>query len=105
MDLLLLRSDAVRSSSPVSCPSSFSLFGVYLMAFHQAQYILNEFFTPTSRSNHNSVLSRHKAPVNNITPNGVRYTTGPGPVRTLQLPLVQRLSMPCLVNLSNTCWI
>ncbi|XP_056442409.1 transmembrane protein 131-like isoform X4 [Gadus chalcogrammus] len=54
----------------------FSLFGVCLMAFHQAQYILNEFFTPSSRSNHNSVLSRHKAPVNNITPNGVRTKGG-----------------------------
>ncbi|CAL8330823.1 unnamed protein product [Lota lota] len=54
----------------------FSLFGVCLMAFHQAQYILNEFFTPSNRSNHNSVLSRHKAPVNNITPNGVSRTKG-----------------------------
>ncbi|KAK0137410.1 Transmembrane protein 131-like [Merluccius polli] len=54
----------------------FSLFGVCLMAFHQAQYILNEFFTPSNRGNHNSVLSRHKAPVNNITPNGVNRTKG-----------------------------
>lgn len=52
---------------------SFSLFGVCLMAFHQAQYILNEFSTPSIRSNHNSVLSRDNGPVNNITPNGVKY--------------------------------
>lgn len=52
---------------------SFSLFGVCLMAFHQAQYILNEFSTPSVRSNHNSVLSRDNGPVNNITPNGVKY--------------------------------
>ncbi|KAF5902206.1 transmembrane protein, partial [Clarias magur] len=32
----------------------FSLAGVCLMAFHQAQYILREFSTPTPRSNHNS---------------------------------------------------
>ncbi|KAM9449921.1 transmembrane protein 131-like isoform 3-T3 [Clarias gariepinus] len=32
----------------------FSLAGVCLMAFHQAQYILREFTTPTPRSNHNS---------------------------------------------------
>lgn len=43
------------------------------MAFHQAQYILNEFSTPSIRSNHNSVLSRDNGPVNNITPNGVKY--------------------------------
>lgn len=52
---------------------SFSLFGVCLMAIHQAQYILNEFSTPSIRSNHNSVLSRENGPVNNITPNGVKY--------------------------------
>lgn len=52
---------------------SFSLFGVCLMAFHQAQYILNEFSTPSIRSNHNSVLSRDNGHVNNITPNGVKY--------------------------------
>uniref|UniRef100_G3PX51 Transmembrane 131 like n=1 Tax=Gasterosteus aculeatus aculeatus TaxID=481459 RepID=G3PX51_GASAC len=49
----------------------FSLFGVCLMAFHQAQYILTEFSTPTIRSNHNSVLSRENGPVNNMAPNGV----------------------------------
>ncbi|XP_070772139.1 transmembrane protein 131-like [Enoplosus armatus] len=54
----------------------FSLFGVCLMAFHQAQYILNEFSTPSIRSNHNSVLSRDNGPVNNITPNGVNKTKG-----------------------------
>ncbi|TKS68446.1 Transmembrane protein 131-like [Collichthys lucidus] len=54
----------------------FSLFGVCLMAFHQAQYILNEFSTPTIRSNHNSVLSRDNGPVNNITPNGVNKAKG-----------------------------
>ncbi|KAG7314166.1 hypothetical protein KOW79_022662 [Hemibagrus wyckioides] len=32
----------------------FSLAGVCLMAFHQAQFILREFSTPTPRSNHNS---------------------------------------------------
>ena len=42
------------------------------MAFHQAQYILSEFSTPSIRSNHNSVLSRDNGPVNNITPNGVK---------------------------------
>lgn len=53
---------------------SFSLFGVCLMASYQAQYILNEFSTPSVRSNHNSVLSRDNGPANsNFTPNGVRY--------------------------------
>lgn len=53
---------------------SFSLFGVCLMASYQAQYILNEFSTPSTRSNHNSALPRDNGPVNsNITPNGVRY--------------------------------
>lgn len=50
---------------------SFSLFGVCLMAFHQAQYILNEFSTPSVRSNHNSVLPRENG--SNNTPNGVTY--------------------------------
>ncbi|XP_038568921.1 transmembrane protein 131-like isoform X3 [Micropterus salmoides] len=54
----------------------FSLFGVCLMAFHQAQYILSEFSTPSIRSNHNSVLSRDNGPVNNITPNGANKTKG-----------------------------
>ncbi|XP_018558740.1 transmembrane protein 131-like [Lates calcarifer] len=54
----------------------FSLFGVCLMAFHQAQYILNEFSSPSIRSNHNSVLSRDNGSVNNITPNGVNKTKG-----------------------------
>ncbi|KAM7394502.1 hypothetical protein PAMP_021301 [Pampus punctatissimus] len=53
----------------------FSLFGVCLMAFHQAQYILNEFSMPSIRSNHNSVLSRDNGP-DNITPNGVNKTKG-----------------------------
>lgn len=52
---------------------SFSLFGVCLMACHQAQYILSEFSTPSIRSNHNPALSRDNGPVNNITPNGVKY--------------------------------
>lgn len=52
---------------------SFSLFGVCLMAFHQAQYILNEFSTPSIRNNHNSVLPRDNSSVNNITSNGVKY--------------------------------
>lgn len=43
------------------------------MAFYQAQFILNEFSAPSSRSNHNSVLSRENGSVNNITPNGVQY--------------------------------
>ncbi|XP_031718899.1 transmembrane protein 131-like isoform X3 [Anarrhichthys ocellatus] len=54
----------------------FSLFGVCLMAFHQAQYILSEFSTPTIRSNHNSVLSRDNGPVNNMAPNGVNKAKG-----------------------------
>lgn len=57
---------------------SFSLFGVCLMAFHQAQYILNEFSTPSVRSNHNSALSRENSSINNNnnnTPNGVTYVT------------------------------
>ncbi|KAL7404333.1 hypothetical protein ABVT39_013269 [Epinephelus coioides] len=54
----------------------FSLFGVCLMAFHQAQYILSEFSSPSIRSNHNSVLSRDNDSVNNITPNGVNKTKG-----------------------------
>ncbi|XP_030592593.1 transmembrane protein 131-like isoform X3 [Archocentrus centrarchus] len=54
----------------------FSLFGVCLMAFYQAQYILNEFSAPSSRSNHNSVMSRENGSVNNITPNGVNKTKG-----------------------------
>uniref|UniRef100_A0A7N8WKK0 Transmembrane 131 like n=1 Tax=Mastacembelus armatus TaxID=205130 RepID=A0A7N8WKK0_9TELE len=39
----------------------FSLFGVCLMAFHQAQYILNEFSAPSIRSNHNCVLQSYTA--------------------------------------------
>lgn len=54
-------------------PSSFSLFGVCLMAFRQAQYILREFSAPSIRSNHNFVLSRENGTINNITPNGVKY--------------------------------
>nr|XP_043883962.1 transmembrane protein 131-like isoform X2 [Solea senegalensis] len=53
-----------------------SLFGVCLMAFYQAQFILNEFSTTSSRSNHNSVLSRDNGSVNNITPNGINKTKG-----------------------------
>uniref|UniRef100_A0A7N8WSD5 Transmembrane 131 like n=1 Tax=Mastacembelus armatus TaxID=205130 RepID=A0A7N8WSD5_9TELE len=45
----------------------FSLFGVCLMAFHQAQYILNEFSAPSIRSNHNCVLSRDNRSVNSVT--------------------------------------
>ncbi|XP_026215381.1 transmembrane protein 131-like isoform X2 [Anabas testudineus] len=54
----------------------FSLFGVCLMAFRQAQYILNEFSTPSIRSNPNFVLPRDNGSVNNITPNGVNKTKG-----------------------------
>lgn len=43
------------------------------MAFRQAHYILNDFSTPSIRSNHNSVLSRENGSINNITPNGVKY--------------------------------
>nr|XP_057922112.1 transmembrane protein 131-like isoform X2 [Doryrhamphus excisus] len=52
-----------------------SLFGVCLMAFHQAQYILTEFSMPAVRHNHTSNLSRDKGPVN-ITPNGINKTKG-----------------------------
>ncbi|XP_062333261.1 transmembrane protein 131-like isoform X1 [Osmerus eperlanus] len=54
----------------------FSLVGVCLMAFHQAQYILSDFSNPGPRSNHNTVLSRDVVPVNNITPNGVNKMKG-----------------------------
>ncbi|XP_070302408.1 transmembrane protein 131-like isoform X6 [Salvelinus sp. IW2-2015] len=54
----------------------FSLAGVCLMAFHQAQYILTQFSSPTPRSIHNSALSRDNGPVNNITPNGVNKMKG-----------------------------
>ncbi|XP_032419461.1 transmembrane protein 131-like isoform X2 [Xiphophorus hellerii] len=54
----------------------FSLVGVCLMAFHQAQYILREFSTPSIRSNHNSVLSQENSSVNNITSNGVNKSKG-----------------------------
>lgn len=54
----------------------FSLVGVCLMAFHQAQYILREFSAPSIRSNHNSVLSRENSSVNNITSNGVNKSKG-----------------------------
>ncbi|XP_061769349.1 transmembrane protein 131-like isoform X3 [Nerophis ophidion] len=53
-----------------------SLFGVCLMAFHQAQYILTEFSMPAIRNNHTSTLSRDNGPVNNITSNGVNKTKG-----------------------------
>ncbi len=56
---------------PVSLCSS-SLAGVCLMAFHQAQHILSEFFTPSPRSNHNSV-PRENSSVNQISSNGVRW--------------------------------
>ncbi|TNN52661.1 Transmembrane protein 131-like [Liparis tanakae] len=54
----------------------FSLFGVCLMAFHQAQYILSEFSTPAIRSNHNSVLARDNGAINNMAPNGVSKAKG-----------------------------
>ncbi|KAM4749885.1 transmembrane protein 131-like isoform 1-T1 [Anableps anableps] len=54
----------------------FSLVGVCLMAFHQAQFILREFSAPSIRSNHNSVLSRENSSVNNITSNGVTKSKG-----------------------------
>uniref|UniRef100_A0AAZ3S0P4 Transmembrane protein 131-like n=1 Tax=Oncorhynchus tshawytscha TaxID=74940 RepID=A0AAZ3S0P4_ONCTS len=54
----------------------FSLAGVCLMAFHQAQYILSQFSSPTTRSIYNSALSRDNGPVNNINPNGVNKMKG-----------------------------
>ncbi|KAI4901851.1 hypothetical protein NFI96_034598, partial [Prochilodus magdalenae] len=48
----------------------FSLAGVCLMAFHQAQYILREFSTPTPRSNHNST-PRENGSVSHTTSNSV----------------------------------
>ncbi|XP_037545643.1 transmembrane protein 131-like [Nematolebias whitei] len=54
----------------------FSLVGVCLMAFHQAQYILTEFSSPSIRSNHNPVLSQDNSAVNNITPNGMNKIKG-----------------------------
>uniref|UniRef100_A0A8C3A7X8 Transmembrane 131 like n=1 Tax=Cyclopterus lumpus TaxID=8103 RepID=A0A8C3A7X8_CYCLU len=54
----------------------FSLFGVCVMAFHQAQYILSEFSTPAIRSNHNSVLTRDNGAINNMAPNGVNKAKG-----------------------------
>ncbi|XP_029005827.1 transmembrane protein 131-like isoform X2 [Betta splendens] len=54
----------------------FSLFGVCLMAFRQAQYILHEFSSPSIRSNHNFVISRDNGSINNITPNGVNKPKG-----------------------------
>ncbi|XP_054634193.1 transmembrane protein 131-like isoform X3 [Dunckerocampus dactyliophorus] len=53
-----------------------SLFGVCLMAFHQAQYILTEFSMPAIRNNHTPNLSRDNGPVNNVTPNGINKTKG-----------------------------
>ncbi|XP_072320165.1 transmembrane protein 131-like isoform X2 [Eucyclogobius newberryi] len=54
----------------------FSLFGVCLMAFHQAQYILSDFSTPSARSNHNANLSRDNGAVNSVAPNGVNKAKG-----------------------------
>ncbi|XP_062373594.1 transmembrane protein 131-like [Sardina pilchardus] len=48
----------------------FSLAGVCLMAFHQAQYILSEFTSSSHRSNHNS-HSRENGVVSNVSSNGV----------------------------------
>ncbi|XP_073720550.1 transmembrane protein 131-like isoform X1 [Misgurnus anguillicaudatus] len=53
----------------------FSLAGVCLMAFHQAQHILSDFFTATPRSNHNSV-PRENSSVNHSTSNGVSRGKG-----------------------------
>ncbi|KAK7878150.1 hypothetical protein WMY93_031196 [Mugilogobius chulae] len=54
----------------------FSLFFVCWMAFDEAHYILNDFTTPSIRSNHNSNLPRDNGTVNNITPNGVNKSKG-----------------------------
>ncbi|XP_037388774.1 transmembrane protein 131-like isoform X1 [Pygocentrus nattereri] len=53
----------------------FSLAGVCLMAFHQAQYILREFSTPTPRSNHNST-PRENGSVSHSTSNSVSRGKG-----------------------------
>lgn len=53
----------------------FSLAGVCLMAFHQAQHILSEFSTPSPRSNHNSV-PRENSSVSHISSNGVSRGKG-----------------------------
>lgn len=53
----------------------FSLAGVCLMAFHQAQHILSEFSMPNPRSNHNSV-PRENSSVNHSSSNGVSRGKG-----------------------------
>ncbi|KAK7915716.1 hypothetical protein WMY93_011477 [Mugilogobius chulae] len=47
-----------------------------LDGFDEAHYILNDFTTPSIRSNHNSNLPRDNGTVNNITPNGVNKSKG-----------------------------
>ncbi|XP_035274795.1 transmembrane protein 131-like isoform X1 [Anguilla anguilla] len=53
-----------------------SLGGVCFMAFHQAQYILNEFTTPSPRTNHGSILSRDNSPASPVCHNGVSKAKG-----------------------------
>ncbi|XP_029114931.1 transmembrane protein 131-like [Scleropages formosus] len=56
----------------------FSLGGVCLMAFHQAQYILTDFSSPGSRSNHNhsSTLPRENSTVNTASPSSANKMKG-----------------------------
>nr|XP_015200139.1 PREDICTED: transmembrane protein 131-like isoform X3 [Lepisosteus oculatus] len=54
----------------------FSLGGVCLMAFYQAQYILSEFTSPGSRQNHNSIIARDTSPVDTISPNSMSKVKG-----------------------------
>ncbi|KAJ8335646.1 hypothetical protein SKAU_G00389880 [Synaphobranchus kaupii] len=53
-----------------------SLGGVFLMAFHQAQYILSEFTTPGLRTNHGSAMSRDNSPASSVCYNGVSKAKG-----------------------------
>lgn len=64
IDLMWLLTDPV-----VFC--SCSLAGVCMLAFHQAQHILSNFSTPSSRANHNSA-PRENSSVNHSSSNGIR---------------------------------
>lgn len=52
-----------------------SLAVVFLLAFHQAQHILSDFSTPSSRTNHNPVL-RENSSVNHSSSNGLSRGKG-----------------------------
>lgn len=73
------------------------------MAFHQAQYILNEFSSPSIRSNHNSALPRDNGPVSSITPNGVKcvHTLVTKPVGSSVVVLLSSLIL-CVPLCSKT---